>query len=137
MRARCPAFAQSIPTAMQFRHPKARNPNPPRGLSWGRASCLPQFDVKTLGLGRSGVFFHWSNRMVPKAIRHGAAVGESASISAPLKQDNDGIVETSIPARLDCLRWGGFHTRVVAALGITWILYGLEVTLAGPFSGAM
>jgi len=98
---------------------------------------LPQFDVKTLGLGRSGVFFHWSNRMVAKAIRHGAAVGESASISATAKQDNDGVIETSIPARLDCLRWGGFHTRVVAALGITWILDGLEVTLAGALSGAL
>src|SRR6185312_14757281 len=36
-----------------------------------------------------------------------------------------------------CLRWGGFHTRVVAALGITWILDGLEVTLAGALSGAL
>ena len=60
-----------------------------------------------------------------------------ASSSAPLKQDNDGVIETSIPARLDALRWGGFHTRVVAALGITWILDGLEVTLAGALSGAL
>ena len=34
-------------------------------------------------------------------------------------------------------RWGGFHTRVVTALGITWILDGLEVTLAGALSGAL
>ncbi len=33
--------------------------------------------------------------------------------------------------------WSGFHTRVVAALGITWILDGLEVTLAGALSGAL
>jgi hypothetical protein len=98
---------------------------------------LPQFDVKTLGLGHSGVFSHWSNRMVVKAIRHGAAMDKRASSSAPLKQDNDGVIETSIPARLDALRWGGFHTRVVAALGITWILDGLEVTLAGALSGAL
>ena len=52
-------------------------------------------------------------------------------------QNNDGVVETSIPARLDGLRWGGFHTRVVLALGITWILDGLEVTLAGALSGAL
>jgi len=114
-----------------------RNPSLPRALSWGRASCLPQFDAKTLGLGRSGVFFHWSNPMGAKVIRQGAAVGESASISATAKQDNDGVIETSIPARLDCLRWGGFHTRVVTALGITWILDGLEVTLAGALSGAL
>ena len=49
----------------------------------------------------------------------------------------DRIVETDIPARLDALRWGGFHTRVVIALGITWILDGLEVTLAGTLSGAL
>jgi MFS family permease len=48
----------------------------------------------------------------------------------------EAIVETSIPARLDRLPWGGFHSRVVAALGITWILDGLEVTLAGALSGA-
>src|SRR5450432_4509402 len=39
--------------------------------------------------------------------------------------------------RLDSLRWSGFHTRVVLALGITWILDGLEVTLAGALSGAL
>ncbi|WP_291578185.1 MFS transporter [Bradyrhizobium sp.] len=47
------------------------------------------------------------------------------------------VVETDIPARLDSLRWSGFHTRVVLALGITWILDGLEVTLAGALSGAL
>src|SRR6195952_715714 len=47
------------------------------------------------------------------------------------------IIETDIPARLDSLRWSGFHTRVVLALGITWILDGLEVTLAGALSGAL
>ncbi|HET7886181.1 MAG TPA: MFS transporter [Bradyrhizobium sp.] len=49
----------------------------------------------------------------------------------------DNIVETSIPFRLDALRWSGFHTRVVLALGITWVLDGLEVTLAGALSGAL
>src|SRR6478672_619747 len=49
----------------------------------------------------------------------------------------DRIIETSIPARLDALPWSGFHTRVVLALGITWILDGLEVTLAGALSGAL
>jgi MFS family permease len=56
---------------------------------------------------------------------------------APVRQDNDRIIETSIPARLDNLSWSGFHTRVVLALGITWILDGLEVTLAGALSGAL
>src|SRR4051812_3315394 len=55
----------------------------------------------------------------------------------PARQDNDRIIETSIPTRLDNLSWSGFHTRVVLALGITWILDGLEVTLAGALSGAL
>lgn len=47
------------------------------------------------------------------------------------------IVETDIPARLDRLPWSPFHTLVVVALGVTWILDGLEVTLAGSVSGAL
>ncbi|HEY6257733.1 MAG TPA: MFS transporter [Xanthobacteraceae bacterium] len=47
------------------------------------------------------------------------------------------LVETDIPARLDGLPWGRFHTLVVVALGVTWILDGLEVTLAGALSGAL
>lgn len=70
-------------------------------------------------------------------IRPDAAVDERASTAATASHDNERVVETSIPARLDSLRWGGFHTRVVAALGITWILDGLEVTLAGALSGAL
>lgn len=47
------------------------------------------------------------------------------------------LVETAIPARLDRLFWGRFHTLVVLALGITWVLDGLEVTLAGAVAGAL
>ena len=47
------------------------------------------------------------------------------------------ILDTDIPARLDRLPWGRFHTLVIAALGITWVLDGLEVTLAGAVSGAL
>jgi len=54
-----------------------------------------------------------------------------------MKSDDDRVIETDIPARLDGLPWSGFHTRVVLALGITWILDGLEVTLAGALSGAL
>ena len=48
-----------------------------------------------------------------------------------------GVVETDIPQRLDRLPWGRFHTLVVAALGITWILDGLEVTVVGAVAGAL
>jgi MFS family permease len=44
---------------------------------------------------------------------------------------------TAIPARLDRLPWSRFHWLVVAALGVTWILDGLEVTLVGALSPAI
>jgi MFS family permease len=66
-----------------------------------------------------------------------SALTGGVSVFAPAGPNDDRIIETSIPARLDALRWSGFHTRVVLALGITWILDGLEVTLAGALSGAL
>jgi MFS family permease len=48
-----------------------------------------------------------------------------------------GVIETDIPHRLDCLPFGGFHLLVIVALGVTWILDGLEVTLAGSLSGQL
>jgi MFS family permease len=44
---------------------------------------------------------------------------------------------TDVPARLDRLPWSRFHVLVVAALGITWILDGLEVTVAGSVAAAL
>lgn len=49
----------------------------------------------------------------------------------------EGFYSTDIPARLDRLPWTRFHTLLVVALGITWLLDGLEVTLAGSVSGAL
>jgi MFS family permease len=49
----------------------------------------------------------------------------------------DGIIATDIPARLDALPFGRFHLLVIVALGITWILDGLEVTLAGALAGEL
>src|SRR5438105_13929423 len=47
------------------------------------------------------------------------------------------VIETDVPARLDRLPWTRFHTLVVIALGITWVLDGLEVTIAGSIVGAL
>lgn len=52
-------------------------------------------------------------------------------------QPTEREIETRVPARLDALEWGRFHTLVILALGITWILDGLEVTFAGLISGAL
>src|SRR3954447_16863175 len=39
-------------------------------------------------------------------------------------------IRTLIPARIDRLPWSRFHTRVIASLGIAWVLDGLEITFA-------
>jgi MFS family permease len=70
-------------------------------------------------------------------VQTSSVVDDRAPAWRPAPRDDDRVIETSIPARLDSLRWSGFHTRVVLALGITWILDGLEVTLAGALSGAL
>jgi MFS family permease len=42
--------------------------------------------------------------------------------------------QSDVPARLDRLPWSRWHWRVVVALGVTWIIDGLEVTLVGAVS---
>ncbi|WP_458097458.1 MFS transporter [Roseomonas sp. WA12] len=44
---------------------------------------------------------------------------------------------TDVPNRLDRLPWARFHWLVVTALGVTWVLDGLEVTLVGSLAGAI
>src|SRR6266700_7017752 len=61
----------------------------------------------------------------------------SAAESSTGSRLAESILQTDIPARLDRLPWGRFHTLVVVALGITWIFDGLEVTLAGALAGAL
>jgi MFS family permease len=55
----------------------------------------------------------------------------------PRTSTEPSFITTDIPARLERLRWGHFHSFVVIALGITWALDGLEVTLAGAVAGAL
>ena len=49
----------------------------------------------------------------------------------------DSSVETTVPARLDRLPCARLHLMVVVALGITWVLDGLEVTIVGSLSGVL
>jgi MFS family permease len=44
---------------------------------------------------------------------------------------------TNIPNRLDRLPWARFHWLVIIALGVAWVLDGLEVTVVGSLSGAL
>jgi MFS family permease len=47
------------------------------------------------------------------------------------------IIETQVPARMDRLPWSTWHMRIIIALGTSWILDGLEVTLVGSLSGIL
>src|SRR5689334_9504996 len=46
-------------------------------------------------------------------------------------------VRTLIPARIDRLPWSPFHTRMVVALGVAWILDGLEITVASAIADTL
>jgi len=50
-------------------------------------------------------------------------------VGGPAAED-DGVIRSLIPARLDRLGWSRFHTRLVVALGVAWVLDGLEITIA-------
>ena len=46
-------------------------------------------------------------------------------------------IESDVSARLDRLPWSRWHTRIILALGTSWLLDGLEVTLVGSLSGIL
>jgi len=46
-------------------------------------------------------------------------------------------LRTDIPQRLDRLPWTAWHWTVVSALGVTWILDGLEVTIVGSIGARL
>ena len=64
-------------------------------------------------------------------------ISDTTSARSTSDDDEARCYETDLPARLDRLPWGRFHTLLVIALGITWLLDGLEVTLAGSVAGAL
>src|SRR5436309_3248446 len=46
-------------------------------------------------------------------------------------------IETDVPARMDRLPWSGWHRKIIVALGTSWMLDGLQVTLAGSLAGIL
>ena len=48
-----------------------------------------------------------------------------------------GVIRSLIPARIDRLPWSPFHTRMVVALGVAWILDGLEITVASAVADTL
>ncbi|WP_144151025.1 MFS transporter [Paraburkholderia sp. BCC1885] len=61
----------------------------------------------------------------------------SESPTAAVQETPSAVIETDLPSRLDRLPWGRFHSLIVVALGVTWLLDGLEVTLAGAVASAL
>src|SRR5262249_4814756 len=47
------------------------------------------------------------------------------------------LIRSTIPARLDRLRWSPFHTRMVAGMGAAWILDGLQITISSSVTGEL
>ena len=56
-------------------------------------------------------------------------MSETAAMTVPIR--------STIPARLDRLRWSPFHTRMVCGLGAAWILDGLQITIASSVTGVL
>ena len=54
-----------------------------------------------------------------------------------MRDTPDATFTTDVPARLDRLPWSRFHWLVCMALGVTWVLDGLEVTLVGALAPAI
>jgi len=112
---------------------RKRNREAPAALSrrggQGFAAIAPQ------NLGKRSIPGYFA-LVDPMALQQSPAFNGAPAQGVAARTD-ERIIETTIPSRLDALMWSGFHTRVVLALGITWILDGLEVTLAGALSGAL
>src|SRR5262245_17512275 len=66
-----------------------------------------------------------------RAIRGGWDVSAAVGVERPKPFRSD------VPARLDRLPWSRWHWLVVTALGITWIIDGLEVTMINSFSAVL
>ncbi len=123
-----------------MRRQTARNRGPEHSTEQGVSAVEP-------GLGGIPTWISYAPDLFPRSIsnldagppappRNRAPEAVSAE-AAPTGGQFGDIVATDIPARLDALPFGRFHLLVVVALGITWILDGLEVTLAGALSGEL
>src|SRR4051812_16170405 len=83
---------------------------------------------------------HPHHRDAHRFFRHWSKGKEHRVLSAsgvPETTGDAGVVRSLIPARIDRLPWSSFHTKLVMALGVAWILDGLEITLASVVSDAL
>jgi MFS family permease len=62
----------------------------------------------------------------------------SATVSeTPFGTPSGQALRSLIPARIDRLPWSRFHTRMVIALGVAWVLDGLEITIASAIAAVL
>src|ERR1700734_1627368 len=57
--------------------------------------------------------------------------------ASPGSQRGKGVIETTVPSRLDRLPWSKWHWMVLVGLGTVWILDGLEVTIVGAVGSTL
>src|SRR3954469_16307312 len=57
--------------------------------------------------------------------------------SPPIELGKSAVIKTDVPARMDALPWSRWHVMIIVALGVTWVLDGLEVTLSGAVGNAL
>ena len=77
-------------------------------------------------------------RSLPLFVTPNVHFASHASLRERLNRMANGeTIESYVPARLDALPWSSWHWLIVVSLGATWILDGLEVTLAGALGGIL
>src|SRR4051794_21300652 len=64
-------------------------------------------------------------------------MASSAAVGRGGTGGSGGVIRSVIPARIDRLPWAPFHTRMVMALGVAWVLDGLEITIAGAVGAVL
>jgi MFS family permease len=96
--------------------------------------AAPTGEVAGADLGREG---DQSATAAPNVAVTGKAASRAATGAIASPPAASAVFETDIPARLDRLPWSRFHWLVITALGIAWILDGLEVTIVGSLAGAL
>lgn len=72
-----------------------------------------------------------------RTTRENVGLARAPGLLRPISRMTTSHVDTDVPSRLDRLPWGAWHWRVLIALGITWVLDGLEVTIVGAVGSVL
>jgi hypothetical protein len=75
--------------------------------------------------------------MLRRRWRRHCSTGDRGIAMATTTQQQQQPFRSTIPARLDRIRWSPFHTRLVLGLGTAWVLDGLPVTIASSVTSKL